>query len=167
MKLPIEIRPIRERFGLSNERRNFLERCIPKRGIGAEIGVFKGQFSPILLSVTQPNRLHLVDPWYLLGVEWSWARGNRSTIDALCSILRRFRQDLSSGRVVLNIGDDLDVLRTFPNGYFDWVYLDTTHDYEQTTKELELLKDVVKSGGIIAGDDWVERPSHRHHGDVR
>jgi hypothetical protein len=167
MKLPFEARAIRERFRLDNSRRRFLECHIAKGGVGAEIGVFKGNFTPILLEVTQAKRLHLIDPWYLLGAKWAWARGNKSTTDALCSIIRRFRSQLSSGRVVLNISDDLAFLPTLPDRYFDWVYLDSTHSFDQTRKELEMLNLKVKPGGVIAGDDWRENPGHQHHGVCR
>jgi predicted O-methyltransferase YrrM len=52
-------------------------------------------------------------------------------------------------------------LQTFDNGYFDWVYIDTDHSYKLTRQELEICRDKVKDGGIIAGHDyhmgnWVE-----------
>jgi len=145
----------------------FLKEVIPKHGVGAEIGVFKGYFSPFLLDLTSPKKLHLIDPWYLLGEEWCWASGSRSTAKALARIVRENSHDLAGGKVVLNIGDDLKVLETFTVGYFDWVYLDTTHSYEQTVKELALLQSRVSRHGVIAGDDWHSDPSHRHHGVCR
>src|ERR1700761_4356532 len=36
---------------------------MPKNGIGAEIGVWKGEFSEQLLKGTQPQTLYLIDPW--------------------------------------------------------------------------------------------------------
>jgi hypothetical protein len=48
----------------------FLQRFVPKGLVGAEIGVFKGQFTPTILNVTEPAKLHLIDPWYLLCKEW-------------------------------------------------------------------------------------------------
>lgn len=145
----------------------FLEKVIPKNGVGAEIGVFKGYFSPFLLDATVPKKLHLIDPWYLLGEEWGWASGSRSTSRALARIIRKNARDLASGKIVLNIGDDLEVLESFVDGYFDWVYLDTTHSYEQTVKELALLKSRVSRHGLITGDDWHSDPGHRHHGVCR
>src|SRR5205823_5195733 len=66
-----------------NDRRiPFIEEILPKNGIGAELGVFKGYFSPLLLHHTQARVLHLIDPWYLLCGEWSWGGGKRSTVDA-------------------------------------------------------------------------------------
>jgi hypothetical protein len=85
-------------------------------------------------------------------------------MDALCHILHKMEDELVSCRLVLLIDDDLQALAKMPDGHLDRVYLDTTHQYEQTAKELQLLKVKVKPGGVIAGDDWQSDPSHRHHG---
>ena len=148
-------------------RDRFLREVIPKGGVAAELGVYKGTFSRHLLEVTQPKQLHLIDPWYMNGKEWAWAEGNKSTIDALKGVLHAHEKELISGLVVLHIGDDLKVLQQFPDHYFDWVYVDTSHQYDHTLKELTLLKVKVKASGIIAGDDWQSDPSHRHHGVYR
>ena len=55
----------------------------------------------------------------------------------------------------------------FPDDFFDWVYLDTTHEYGHTRDELEILRTKVKPSGVIAGDDWHEDPAHLHHGVCR
>lgn len=145
----------------------FIESVLPKGAVGAEIGVFKGLFIPFLLQHARPKQLYLMDPWYLLGEEWTWAEGDRSTIAALNRIMRTHAADLASGRIVLEIGDDLELLQRKAPDFFDWVYLDTTHSYEQTLEELSLLKSRVKPGGVIAGDDWHSDPGHRHHGVCR
>ena len=142
----------------------FIESMLPRGGVGAELGVHRGYFTPDLLELTRPSRLHLIDPWYLLGKEWKWGNGNRSTVDALVGVIHAFRDELVSGQVVLHIGGDLDILPTFPDAYFDWVYVDTSHTYEHTLAELRILKEKVKTEGIIAGDDWRSDPSHKHHG---
>jgi hypothetical protein len=51
-----------------------------------------------------------------------------------------------------------------PDRYFDWIYLDSTHSYEGTVKELDLIRTKLKRGAILAGDDWHDDPAHRHHG---
>jgi hypothetical protein len=65
---------------------------------------------------------------------------------------------------VLHVGYDLDVLPLFPDGYFDWVYLDTTHRRDDAYAELLALEAKVRGGGLVAGDDWYEDPRERHHG---
>lgn len=145
-------------------RGQILQRLVPSNSVGAEIGVHKGRFIRAILDMIKPTKLHLIDPWYLFGKEWQWAQGNRSTMEALIGILRAYEEELINSSVVLHIGYDLDILPTFPDQYFDWVYLDTSHQYEQTKRELELLKLKTKADGIIAGDDWHTDPDNMHHG---
>jgi SAM-dependent methyltransferase len=141
---------------------------LPSGGVGAELGVHRGEFAAELLELAQPTRLHLIDLWYLFGREWHWGEGEeRSTIGALKGVLDRFEDDLVSGRVVLHIGDDLELLPSFPDAYFDWVYVDSIHVYEHAIRELGLLSRKVRPGGVIAGDDWIEDTSHPHHGVER
>jgi hypothetical protein len=141
---------------------------IPRGGIGAELGVHRGDFAAELLEIAEPSRLHLVDLWYLFGREWHWGEGGeRSTVGALKGVLERFEEELVAGRVVLHIGDDLELLPSFPDGYFDWVYVDSIHIYEHAIKELGVLSTKVRPGGVIAGDDWIEDPEHPHHGVSR
>jgi hypothetical protein len=166
-RLRVDIRERRGERAWAAQRAEVLSRYIAREGIGAELGVHKGYFSPVLLERLAPKKLYLIDPWYLSGKQWSWGLGNRRVMDALCRVLLEMEDELVAGRVVLQIDYDLETLKGLPDGHFDWVYLDTTHDYEDTVKELELLKTKVKPGGIIAGDDWREDPFHVHHGVCR
>lgn len=36
---------------------------LPKKGRGAEIGVWEGRFSEDILEITDPETLFLIDPW--------------------------------------------------------------------------------------------------------
>jgi predicted O-methyltransferase YrrM len=65
---------------------------------------------------------------------------------------------------VLSIGDDLEILAQLPDDYFDWVYLDTSHQYDHTLQELGLLKEKVRPGGVVMGDDWIVDPADVNHG---
>lgn len=64
----------------------------------------------------------------------------------------------------MHVQDDIKLLKEFPDDYFDWVYVDSSHGYEHTVSELALLLKKVKASGIICGDDWQPNPNHRHHG---
>jgi hypothetical protein len=148
----------------AENRSRALKPYLKENAVAAELGVLKGDFSRAILQSWKPAKLHLVDPWYLLGPEWSWEKGDRSTMHALIGILKDYEKELISGQVVLNIALDQDFLATLPDGYFDWIYLDTTHEYDQTKLELQLLQKKVKASGVIAGDDWRPDPAHPHHG---
>jgi hypothetical protein len=142
----------------------FIREVLPKHGVGAELGVFQGQFSPLLLKHTEAVTLHLIDPWYFLTANWHWGGGNRSTVDALVKILRTWKQQIEEKKVLVHVGDDREILKSFSDHYFDWVYVDSSHDYSHTVDELNILKSKIKPNGVIAGDDWQPDPVHRHHG---
>ena len=145
-------------------RGKLLETYLPKGGICAEIGVHWGSNINTIISNTHPQKLHLIDAWYLLGRNWEWGTGNRSTTDALCNIIEKYQDELISGRIILHIGFDQQILENFPDQYFDWVYLDTSHQYDQTVQELKILRQKVKRNGLIVGDDWFPEPEHIHFG---
>lgn len=55
-------------------------------------------------------------------------------------------------------GRSADILPNFPDGYFDWIYIDGDHSYEAVVQDLELSRTKVRKGGMIAGDDFTWRP---------
>jgi predicted O-methyltransferase YrrM len=118
---------------------------MPKHALAAEIGVAAGDFSAEILAHAEPQTLHLID---------SWAHDERF-LDLRETVAARFAAEVAGGQVVIDQGYSLDVLAGFPDGYFDWVYLDTGHDFTTTYQELELCRTKVKPGGIIAGHDYV------------
>ncbi len=137
-----------------NKNREDILRILPKDSIGAEIGVFKGEFSEKILNIVKPKKLHLIDTWWKGEENWDWATEDKSTLNAYNKILLQFKEYIKEGRVIPCVGDDLKTLSSYSDSYFDWVYLDTTHTYEQTSKELKLLIKKVKDKGLITGHDY-------------
>lgn len=126
--------------------RHCLLELLPNNSICAEIGVNKGEFSVDILNVTKPAKLHLIDAW---ADEKRYHDGLRLEVE------EKFANEISAGIVEINKGFSTEVLKLFPDNYFDWVYLDTDHTYKLTTDELKVLKDKVKGDGIIAGHDYI------------
>ncbi len=54
---------------------------------------------------------------------------------------------------VLPVGS-LDASCYFPDGLFDFVFIDSSHTYEQTKAEIRLWWRKVKDGGLLAGHDY-------------
>jgi predicted O-methyltransferase YrrM len=52
--------------------------------------------------------------------------------------------------------DSLSESKNYPDGFFDVVYIDASHDYESVKKDIETWYSKVKSGGIICGDDYTD-----------
>lgn len=151
----------------NRKRLPILERLLPEGGAGAELGVHKGHLTPVLLEAAKPSHLYVVDPWFKLEAEWDWAAGDRSTVHAYARVVKRLRTGLEDGSVSLIVDDDRNFLSSLPDRTLDWVYVDSSHQYEHTREELALLIRKVVVGGVIAGDDWQEDPGHRHHGVCR
>jgi hypothetical protein len=125
--------------------RQQLLQSFPSNKVCAEIGVDKGEFSELILKIASPSKLHLIDAW-----------GDAARYhDGLKLLVReKFCREIAQKRVEINVGVSTDVLPSFPDRYFDWVYLDTEHSYPVTAAELALLKNKVKRDGIIAGHDY-------------
>ncbi|MEP1930273.1 MAG: class I SAM-dependent methyltransferase, partial [Roseibium sp.] len=47
--------------------------------------------------------------------------------------------------------------------YFDWVYIDGNHLYDFVKEDIEICFRKVRSGGIIAGDDFLWKREGRRH----
>ncbi len=126
--------------------RHHLLQTLPKGAVCAEIGVDKGDFSEKILETTNPQKLHLID---------AWGNPERYHDGLKYLVLNRFNEEINQGKVEVNVGYSTDVLKNFPDYYFDWVYLDTAHSYKVTKEELIVLKDKVKNDGIISGHDYI------------
>jgi hypothetical protein len=142
--------------------RGDLLNLLPKGSVGAEIGVWRGDFSSRLLSVVRPARLHLVDPWKFETsslYERAWYGGtgakNQAEMDAIYeTVLRRFAQEAETGVVLVHRGPSAEIGMQFDDAYFDWVYIDGNHLYEYVKRDLEVFATKVKPGGLVTGDDY-------------
>ena len=54
---------------------------------------------------------------------------------------------------IVRRGFSADILDTYPDGYFDWVYIDGNHMYDFVLEDILISAEKVRSGGVIAGDD--------------
>jgi len=129
---------------------------MPKGGVAAEIGVWNGGFSTVILEQTQPAELHLIDPWLYQPDFRNTAFGrprNESRMDEMHNeVAAKFADD---PRVRLHRGLSDKVMATFPDSYFDWVYIDGNHNAPHVDRDLAHAFRKVKAGGIISGDDYL------------
>lgn len=152
------LRSLVRRISGRDHRRALLQ-SLPTNAVCGEIGVWKGDFSRRILAETRPKELHLIDPWKFQGGfpnRWyggSVAKSQRD-MDAIHDELTRELGD----KAIIHRGTSEEVLRTMPDNYFDWIYIDGDHSYEPVMADLELGWQKVRKGGYIAGDDlyWGE-----------
>ncbi len=151
-------------------RARFLRR-LPQGAVCAEIGVFRGEFTDRILSETRPRELHLIDGWWQIYGErfphwWApqTADGALRTRQAHAETLAVIDRHGARERCHVHVGEDLAILEGFADGFFDWVYLDTSHETGHTLRELAVLDRKVAANGLIAGDDWHPTPGGNHPG---
>ncbi|HEY5464283.1 MAG TPA: class I SAM-dependent methyltransferase [Hanamia sp.] len=119
---------------------------LPQNAVCSEVGVNEGEFSEQILHIIKPKKLHLID---------AWGDVTRYHDGLKLKVAEKFALNIESQQIEINVGLSTDVLKTFPDNYFDWVYLDTDHTYKTTASELNILKNKVKIDGIIAGHDYI------------
>lgn len=127
---------------------------LPKNSIGAEVGVFKGEFSKIILDIVKPSLLYLIDPWVgniesgdKNGKNIQYINGEEYYIN---NILKEF---LTLPQVKL-LKNHSDIIQVLPNNYLDWIYIDGAHDYNSVKYDLNVSLPKVKKGGFILGHDY-------------
>ncbi|MGA2089340.1 MAG: class I SAM-dependent methyltransferase, partial [Stellaceae bacterium] len=151
MRLMSLAQGLRYKFG----RRRILS-LIPRDGICAEIGVWKGDFSQEILR-RNPKELHLIDPWlfspsYPQRYYGGAIARNQHDMDAiLAQVKSRFG---GNPEVKIHRKKSFEAARQFPEFYFDWVYIDGDHSYEAVLGDLVAWYPKVKHKGIIALDDY-------------
>ena len=133
--------------------RRILLQHLPKGGVCAEIGVNDGTFSELILEHAAPSKLHLIDIWAQIET-CGWSRPtDREGVDTLCHVSEKFANAIRQGQVILHQGMSVDVLDSFRPKYFDWVYDDAGHSYEDVFGNLLAVEDKMKPGGLILGHD--------------
>lgn len=128
---------------------------IPRGGVIAEVGVAYGSFSQILINKLKPKKFHAID---IFGFEfgkkpWGYHELN-SDLSHEEYYRKKFLNKINDGTVEINKGLSWDILASFDDNYFDYIYVDAGHSYDDVSKDIENLKNKVKRGGYIQFNDY-------------
>lgn len=123
-------------------------------GVGVEVGVADGQFAEFILDNTPVTKLWGVDIYQPHEGYRDYTRG---------TTFNRMRRHAEE--TLKPFGDrhefifkfSMDAVKDFDDNSLDFVYIDANHDYEYVTEDIVEWSKKVKSGGIIAGDDYMRR----------
>lgn len=141
------------------DRRHAVLALFPENAVGAEVGVFRGDFSRRIVDVCKPKKLFLVDPWQnfdepSLSKAW-YAKGSPNDMDAIrAGVESGFAEEIARGQVQICHGMSGDILGGFADHSLDYIYIDGDHRYEGVASDLAHAMRVVKPGGVIAADDY-------------
>jgi hypothetical protein len=143
-----------------------LLRSMPKHSVCAEVGVYQGKFSEEIIRTVEPRRLHLIDPWEFCpdpSYSKSWfggkIGGSQAAMDRLCrKVHERLAEQIADGTVVIHRMHSAGAAAQFPDGYFDWVYIDANHTYDFVKQDLNAFYPKIRARGFLTGDNYGDRP---------
>jgi hypothetical protein len=129
-----------------------LIKLMPKNCICAEIGVYMGNFSQIILTESNPKELYLIDCWIDTEGQFPLAMGGSDRLWNVMyeDVVERYKND---NRVKVIKDYSKNALLNLPDNFFDWSYLDACHLYEYVLEDLLLLYTKTKPNGLVLGHD--------------
>jgi hypothetical protein len=133
--------------------RNELLKLLPENSIGAEIGVWVGEYSKIILEVVKPKKLFLVDVWGHISLSYN-DHLMADNIEQEKRFQQVAKQFLDKDNVYLIRTTSNNMPEIFPENFFDWIYIDGDHSYEGCKLDLNISKKIVKENGYILGHDY-------------
>lgn len=105
---------------------------LPKGGNCVEIGSLYGDYAHQIIEISNPKSLTLID------IDFS-----------------ALREDVKNHECVnLRQGLSVDILQSFEDEAFDWIYIDGDHTYKGVCQDIEHAKSKVKPGGYLVFNDF-------------
>ena len=136
-------------FGLMNFISLIEERYIDKKELKiCEIGSYKGESTFLFAASNIFTEIHCIDPFV----------GDFDDSDITNNWDEVKREFWTNTRYFNNIKLHQDfsynMASKFPDNYFDVVYIDGSHDYEDVKQDIELFLPKISKNGIISGHDY-------------
>jgi hypothetical protein len=116
---------------------------LPKNSLVAEVGTQYGYLAEQIMAIAKPQKLHLID-YNLDLLKAEISKKQKSLVQA----------GIENGTVELDEGDSSTILRSFPDEYFDWIYMDADHGYQGVCKDIEQGYTKVKAAGMMVFNDY-------------
>ena len=129
---------------------------IRRRGFVAEIGVWRADFSKVLIDKLQPTRFVAFD----IFTGHHYKNWNNQTGHQLFDGLTHrqyYEREMKPFADVVTIveGDSKQTLATYTDASFDLVYVDGDHLYESVKADAELATRMVKDTGFLIFNDYI------------
>ena len=119
---------------------------LPKKGYGAEIGVWRGGNAKLLYYLTRPHYLYLIDRYQEYGLY---------SLLEISKMIEGVNVWCESKRAKLFLMDSAMASTLFTSGRFSYIYIDANHS--DLYNDLTYWFHKVKPGGIIMGDDYSDQ----------
>ncbi len=135
--------------------------------VGVELGVFRGDFSKVLLEKWD-GTLYLIDPWRPLSDEEYLDSSNHKNHQSAFSDTMNSIKGFESRAFMLR-GLSEELVDLFEDNSLDYVYIDANHAYDNVKADMEMWYPKLKKGGVFSGHDYLnidwssERSEHVEH----
>lgn len=124
---------------------------------GAEIGVWRGEYSEVLCKANPILKLICVDPWVPYAAYKDHLHPERLK-DAYAEAKNR----LAPYKCTIIRAMSLDASKDIPDRSLDFAYIDGNHAFRYAVDDIDEWSRKIRPGGIIAGHDYkhFKRQSH-------
>lgn len=136
------------------DNRNDLLKLLPTGMAVAELGVFKSEFSDLLIDTLKPSIIYLVDIFD--GDMCSGDKDGNNIVyinfkDLYPVIINKYK-DVDFVKVIKS--DSHSFLKSVKDSSLDMVYIDADHSYAAVAEDLRLSRMKVRKHGFICGHDY-------------
>ncbi len=122
----------------------------------AEVGVAYGYFTEKIIQQCHPKHFYAIDVFDDKTVDLCGMETLRlNKMSQYEYYVKRFENYISEDILKIRRGLSSEKLKEFPDNYFDYLYLDASHDYRDVIKDVKEAVRVVKNGGVIQFNDYI------------
>jgi len=126
------------------------------KGIGAEIGIYKGLNARHILSRTEISHLYMIDPWIKNYAKSQLYMEDASDPDKHYKKVQTYFTKHQPGRTTVIRKKSDEAINDVPDE-LDFIFIDGNHNYEYVMRDLINWVPKVKSNGLVSGHDWWRR----------
>lgn len=169
-KVKSVVASVLRRLKLLPQHRDFLFSYITPNSVGAEVGVWKGDFSELVLRKVTLAKFYLIDPWtFQPEFKERMYGGTVATSQAdMDDIFAGVQARLARFDSVAYLREEsVTAATSIPDASLDWVYIDGNHYYQFVKDGLACYFPKVKVGGYIICDDFDWKPNADGDYEVR
>jgi len=132
--------------------------CKKNNMIGVEIGVEYAPYSKYLLKTGLFNFFYCVDSWDDTFYDVLDGDGNPLKLTINSDLNYEIaKSNLNEFDNVITLRKpSIDAVNDFEDGYFDFIYIDSNHTYDNVLMDVSMWWSKLKVGGMMCGDDYID-----------